>query len=128
MPFVENSILDTTKKALGVDSEYTRFDPEIIMHINSVFTTLQQLGVGPAAGYMIEGQNNLWSEFISNPYTMNSVKTLMAFKVRLAWDPPGVASVLASMERQVQELEWRLNVANDTTWTHPFQSTDPDED
>lgn len=127
MPFVENSILDSTKKALGVDADYSAFDHEIIMHINSAFTTLQQLGVGPKAGYMIQNKNNLWPEFITNPLTMNSVKTLIAFKVRLAWDPPQ-PSVISSMERQIQELEWRLNVANDDTWTHPFPTTSPDED
>ena len=47
------SILQSVKKMLGIIPEYTNFDDDIIMHINSVFMILQQLGVGPKEGFAI---------------------------------------------------------------------------
>ena len=34
---MEDSILNSIKKLLGIDEYYTQFDADIIMHINSVF-------------------------------------------------------------------------------------------
>ena len=42
------SILTSIKKMLGIDEEYTHFDADVIMDINSVLMILTQLGVGPA--------------------------------------------------------------------------------
>ena len=43
---MEYSILNTIKKMLGLDANYTTFDTDIIVHINSALMTLTQLGVG----------------------------------------------------------------------------------
>lgn len=113
MPFVPDSILDTTKKALGIDADYTDFDVDVIMHINSAFATLNQLGVGPLNGFMIEDSSKLWSDYINDNLKINSVKTLMYLKVRLVFDPAGTASLQAAMESQIKEFEWRLMVVVD---------------
>lgn len=44
---IMESVLTSIKKMLGITEEYEHFDSDIIMHINSVFMILTQLGVGP---------------------------------------------------------------------------------
>lgn len=106
------SILTSIKKMLGIAEEYGQFDADIIMHINSVFMTLTQLGVGPSDGFYIEDSLALWEDYISDPTKLQAVKTYMYLKVRLVFDPASVgSSTLASYERQIQELEWRLILA-----------------
>lgn len=106
------SILTSIKKQLGIDKEYTQFDDEIIMHINSVFTTLTQLGVGPSTGFHIEDESAIWTDFVSDISRLHAVKTYIYMKVRLIFDPASLQSAtLAAYERQIQEFEWRLNVA-----------------
>lgn len=105
------SILTSIKKMLGITEEDTTFDADIIIYINSVFTTLMQLGVGPSAGFYIEDAISEWSDFIEDLTNLQAVKTYVFLKVKLLFDPGSVgASTLASYERQIQELEWRLNV------------------
>jgi hypothetical protein len=105
------SILDSTKKILGLPSDHTEFDLDIITHINSVFTILTGLGVGPAAGYMIEDKVPLWSDYMADDYRLNLVKSLMYLRVRLLFDPPGTTFLLNSQEEQIKEFQWRLEVA-----------------
>lgn len=110
-----DSILTSIKKMLGISAEYTHFDADIIMHINSVFTTLTQLGVGPTQGFYIEDDLTEWVEFIPDMTKLQAVKSYMYLRVRLLFDPSSIGSAtLASYERQIQELEWRLNVAAET--------------
>lgn len=107
-----DSILTSIKKLLGIAEEYEHFDPDIIMHINSVFMTLTQLGVGPSEGFFINDEETIWTDFIPDIAKLQAVKTYMYLKVRLLFDPSSLGSAtLASYERQIQELEWRLNVA-----------------
>lgn len=111
---MDDSILTSIKKLLGITEEYTQFDTDIIMHINSVFSTLTQLGVGPAAGFMIEDDGAIWSEYLtpSDP-RLNFVKTYIYLKVRLVFDPPQSSAVIDAINRNISELEWRINVAVD---------------
>lgn len=105
------SILTSIKKLLGITEEYNQFDPDIIMHINSVFMILTQLGVGPAEGFSIEDDTAVWTDFIQDVKKLESVKTYIYLKVKLAFDPPLSSAVIESMNRLINELEWRLNVA-----------------
>lgn len=105
------SILTSIKKMLGIAEENTDFDADIIMHINSVFTTLTQLGVGPSEGFYIETKDDIWEDYISDYIKLQAVKTYIYLKVRLLFDPSSLgSSTLAAYERQIQELEWRLNI------------------
>lgn len=106
----KDSILNSIKKILGIDLEYDVYDQDIIMHINSVFSTLNQLGVGPDAGFYIEDDEQEWSAFIEDDKKINSVKTYIAMKVRLIFDPPATSFVITAFENQIKEFEWRLNV------------------
>lgn len=107
------SILQTIKKLLGIDQDYDVFDPEIIVHINSAFSTLHQLGVGPAQAFSINGGSELWSAFVGDRLDINSAQTYIYLKVRLVFDPPTSSFVITAFENQAKELEWRLNVAVD---------------
>lgn len=105
------SILTSIKKLLGIDEEYTQFDSDIIMHINSVFLNLTQLGVGPSEGFLIEDDTATWDDFIGDSNQLQAVKSYVYIKVKLLFDPPLSSSVTESMNRMISELEWRLNVA-----------------
>ena len=109
------SILTSIKKLLGITEEYDQFDPDIIMHINSVFMILTQLGVGPAEGFSIEDDTAVWTDFIQDIKKLESVKTYIYLKVKLAFDPPLSSAAIESMNRLINELEWRLNVAAEST-------------
>ena len=105
------SILTSIKQMLGITAEYTQFDNELIMHINSAFLSLTQLGVGPAEGFMITGADETWGDFIEDNIQLQAAKTCMYLKVKLVFDPPLSSSLEASMTRQIAEFEWRLNAA-----------------
>lgn len=107
------SILTSIKKLLGIEEEYTQFDADIIMHVNTVFLNLTQLGVGPSEGFLIEDDTAIWEDFIGDSSQLQAVKTYMYLKVKLLFDPPLSSSVTESMNRMIAELEWRLNVAVD---------------
>ena len=108
------SILTSIKKLLGIEADYTHFDADLIIHINSVFSILAQIGVGPADGFSITGANEVWSDFIEGDSKMFSlVKSYMHLKVKLLFDPPLGSAVMESINRQISEFEWRLFVAAD---------------
>ena len=117
---MEESILRNTKKILGVDPEDESFDVDIITHINSVFSTLTQLGLGPVGGFVIEGDEEEWNDFLETDLEKNSVRTYMFLKVRLFFDPPQTSFVLDALNRQAEQLEWRLNVNREhDAWVDP---------
>lgn len=105
-----DSILTSIKKLLGIAEEYNHFDGDLIMHINSVFSILTQLGVGPSEGFYIEDDSTTWNEFTNDVKTLNEVKSYMYLKVKSLFDPPLSSSVMESMNRSISEFEWRLNV------------------
>lgn len=108
------SILTTIKKLLGIAEEYEHFDSDIIVHINSAFMILTQLGVGPAKGFSISDEMSLWSDFLGDDPRLEAVKTYIHLKVKLLFDPPTNSAVIESLNKSISELEWRLNVAAET--------------
>ena len=103
------SILTSIKKLLGIPEDYEHYDSDIIMHINSVFMILNQLGVGPSNGFSITDKTAVWSNFISDNNNLEAVKSYVYMKVRLLFDPPLSSAVMECMNRMIGELEWRLN-------------------
>lgn len=112
-----DSILTSIKKLLGITEEYEHFDPDIIIHINSAFMILNQLGVGPEEGFAIEDKSSTWDEFIPSGSNLEAVKTYVHLKVKLMFDPPLSSTVIEAIKSQINELEWRLNVSADTSTT-----------
>lgn len=108
-----DSILDSVKKVVGIDSDYTAFDTDILMHINSAFATLHQLGVGPSDGFQITDKVSKWNEFLGEDHTLNNVKSYIYIYVRIRFDPPQSSAGLTSFKEMEKEYEWRLNVAGE---------------
>lgn len=107
---MEESILLSIKKMLGITADYTHFDPDIVMHINSVFMTLKQLGVGPINGFIIEDESTHWSDYIDDPLEYQAVKTYIYCKVKLIFDPPQSSAHIEALKQNAAEYEWRLNL------------------
>lgn len=109
-----DSILTSIKKLLGIAKEYDHFDQDIVMHINSAFSVLTQLGVGPDEGFYIKDASKTWSEFLYDDPRLEFVKIYIYLKVKLAFDPPLSSAVIEAINRQISELEWRINVTVDS--------------
>jgi len=105
------SILNSIKTLLGIQISDTSFDNELIIHINSAFAVLAQLGVGPTNGLKIHGSTETWSYLLYDPVMAEDIKLATYFRVRLSFDPPASSFVLESMKKQLDELEWRIEVA-----------------
>ena len=108
------SILTSIKKLLGLTEADTSFDTDIIIHINSVFATLKQLGVGPTKGFRIADAKAKWNEFATDEEFIDSVKTYIYLKVKLVFDPPLNSGIMEAYKQEIKEIEWRLNVDKDT--------------
>lgn len=105
-----DSILQNTKKLLGLDSEYTEFDEEIKIHINSAFSALSQLGAAPPEGFMLITGEETWDSLLEDRTQIEMVKTWLYLKVRLVFDPPTTSFAITAIENQISELNFRLNV------------------
>lgn len=118
------SILTSVKKTLGLDESYTAFDEDILMHINSTFGTLNQLGIGPEFGFAIEDADATWDAFIGTDPRLNSVKTYVCLCVRILWDRIEPGYLLEALKQQKLEYEVRLNMyREETKWINPFGLT-----
>lgn len=110
---MQDSILMTIRKLVCGDPYADHFDTDLLVHINACFSILNQLGVGPENGFIVTDQTQSWSSYIADNYILNMVKTYITLKVRLIFDPPLTSSVLEAMNKEISQLEWRLNVAVD---------------
>ena len=110
---MSESILVSIKKLLGVAEEYDFFDADILMHINTAFMVLYQLGVGPSEPFMIEDASATWSDFLGDSKDLAGVKTYIYLKVKLVFDPPQSSAAMEAIKQNIAELEWRLNVTAD---------------
>lgn len=109
----DDSILISIKKLLGIMPEVTAFDQDIIIHINTVFSILASVGVGPKTGFRITGDSEVWDSFLSqcsddNPHLYDDVKTYVYMKVKIVFDPPSSSSLLDSYNNLIKEIEYRM--------------------
>ena len=115
------SILTSIKKILGIAESDTSFDVDIMFHINSVFASLNQLGIGPDEGFMIEDDQATWDDFLGTDPRLNNVKTYVHLRVKILFDPPQTSFLGDSLDKQVEKLEWLLNVQREgSAWVDPF--------
>lgn len=110
---MEESILNSIKKMLGLSPDMKHFDLDIIFYINSVFTILMQLGVGPEGGYSIVDDGDTWTDYLDDAKNLECIKAYVYLKTRMMFDPPANSFVLTAMKEQAAELEWRLNIEVD---------------
>lgn len=122
---MSESILNSTKNALMIADDYTVFDGQIIMFINSVFSDLEQLGVGPEVGFQITDATTTWDAFLGLDPRLNNVKTYMFLRVRLLFDPPTTSYQITAFDKQREELEVRMLMrAEHTNWVDPNPTVD----
>lgn len=119
--FNSESILTSVKKWIGLDESFPAFDPDVIMAINGWLMTLRQLGVNIPASFRVTGATNTWSEMLGERADLESVKTWLYIKARLTFDPPSTSFVIKALEDQAKELEWRLNIQEDTPASNPVE-------
>lgn len=105
---MEESILNSVKKMLGLEPNYDAFDLDIIMLINSALMTLAQIGVGPKAGYKITSSEETWSAILPDDRLVEAVKTYVYYRVRIMFDPPANSFVLDAIKEEMREAEWRI--------------------
>lgn len=108
------SVLTSIKKLLGMGEDYTVYDTDVMIHINSVFADLKRLGVGPSEGFKVTGPYETWSDFTGDVIDFESVKTYVYLRVRLLFDPPSSAAAIEAMKAQADKYEWLLNVSAET--------------
>ena len=110
---VPESILKTIRKMVGPAEDYQYFDTDLIININSAFSRLCQLGVGPESPFKITGEDETWSDFMCDGY-QEEIKTYVYLKTRLIFDPPANGSVVNTYKEEIEKLEWLLKeVARD---------------
>lgn len=107
---MENSILTSIKKLLGIEEDYEHFDTDIIILINAAFMNLNQLGIGPEQGFVIQDKSMKWSDFIGDRKDLEAIKSYVYLKTKLIFDPPQMGYLVDAIKTQITELEWRLNV------------------
>ncbi len=110
---MQDSILLSIKKMLGIEPEYTHFDPDIIAAINSILMVLTQVGVGPSNGFYISDEHASWTDLTGLRVDLEAVKTYVYLRVKIIFDPPTSSFVLNAMQETMRELEWRLNINAD---------------
>lgn len=109
----DESILTETKKVLGQDEDSTVFDQDIRMHINSALGTLNQLGLGPVGGFEVIDETQTWADFLVTDVKLSPVKSYVHLRVKLLFDPPANSWTITAMKDQIEQLEWRLNIARE---------------
>jgi hypothetical protein len=120
---MEQSILRSTKKALHVSPDDDSFDLDVVTQINSAFSTLNDLGVGPEDGFIIEDDAPVWEDFLSgDKVQISQIKTFVTLKSRLGFDPPAAGFLLTAIESQIQELVTRISMRRENAeWTPPVE-------
>lgn len=110
---MSDSILNTVKHTLNLLPDDHVFDPTVLLHINSTLSTLTQLGVGPTQGFRIDDDTANWTDLLSGDDRLNNVKSYVYLQVRLLFDPPGNSFAVTAIQKQIEELQWRINVARE---------------
>ena len=112
----ETSILASTKKLASVHEEDNHFDLDIIVAINAALFTLNQLGVGPDEPFVVKDEYDSWEDFIPEGDSLAEiVKQYVAFKVKLAFDPPTNSFLVDNIRKQLDEYEFRMLVEAEKT-------------
>lgn len=115
---MDSSILNELRKVVGGSTspgEITHFDMDLMMHANTYFANLTQLGVG-TPGFMLQDDTQTWRDFLGDNYPperLSQVKTYIYIKVRLVFDPPQSSAHISTLKEEAKEIEWRLNVEVD---------------
>jgi hypothetical protein len=106
---VDENILDSVKTYLGIAADELGFDAEILMLINSAFSTLADVNISAMPTTMVTDNTLEWSAVPMDDGQLGNVKLYVFIEVKLAFDPPQLPAVLSSFSERKQELVWRIN-------------------
>jgi hypothetical protein len=115
-----DSIFVSIKKMLGLEDNYTPFDSDILVHINSALMTLTQLGIGPEEGFIVEDYSTTWGDFLTNKVMLGAVKNYVYTYVKMLFDAPSNSFVMESLKSKLEEMGWRLKVQAESVKTFDF--------
>ena len=107
---VNDSILASVKKILGITDDNTEFDVDLIIYINTVLASLIQMGVGPQEGYVITDRENTWYEFTGGNKKIEMTKSYVALRVRKLFDPPQSSVLMEALNQEMDEAKWRAYI------------------
>lgn len=126
---MDDSILDSVKKIVDIAEGINEFDNRIIMYINTSLATLNQLGVGPEHGFMIQDATPTWEDFLGSDPNFNLVQSYVCLQVRMLFDPPTTSFTIDAMNNQIAKFEWRISVYREgKDWSDPNPPPIPDDD
>jgi hypothetical protein len=108
---MESSILKSVKKRLGIPDDYDVYDEDVLMNINSALSTITQLGVGPEVGFEVQDDSATWEQLLGGDFRLNQVRDYVTLKTRLVFDPPPTSFGISSIEKLLEEMAWRIEVA-----------------
>ena len=108
------SILDSIKKLIGIEDTETYFDSDIVTGVNSAFSSLNQIGIGPDDGFSISDNTKVWNDYLTDVRTLELVKSYVHLKTKLLFDPPSSSSIVDIINKEISEFEWRINVIKTT--------------
>ena len=114
-----DSILNSTKHALGLTEDHTVFDQDVIMHINGAISEFTQLGVGPKEGYSITDATDEWPDFLGDSKRLELVKSCLYLKVKLIFDPPETSFAIDAINKVIERYEWRINFEAEGAFNEP---------
>lgn len=107
---MENSILLTIKSMLGLEKDYTPFDEELVWHINSAIMVAHQLGIGNY-NFAITGSSETWQDWLGDSADrISAIQHYIYMQTKLSWDPPANSFVVSALQKQIDEMTWRLNI------------------
>lgn len=110
---INDSILTSTKKLLGIAEEYEHFDLDIMIHINTFLSRLNQIGVG-ATNFRINDKTATWHDFLGDDEVkFQQARNYVYIRTKLLFDPPQSGAANEAMKETMRELEWLLMVDAD---------------
>lgn len=112
---LQESILGTIKKLIGFEDDYTQFDTDLVIHINTAFASLAQIGSNLKEGFFITDKNNLWSEYTTDTAILEPIKMYVYLKTKMVFDPPASSMVIETIKQTINELEFRIQISADSS-------------
>lgn len=108
---MDESILVSIKKLIGLAPEDDSFDFDLITHINSSIDVLRQLGIDSEV--YVEDDSLTWGDYLPSVIYLQLVKSYIYLKVRKWFDPPQNGTAMEALNSSIAEFEWRINVTVD---------------
>jgi hypothetical protein len=122
---VNQSILQTIRSAVGLSSDTTDFDTELLMHINGAIGKLNQNGVGNFL--VVDNEDQKWidlqdtTQVEGNKY-FQMIPLFISMSTKLLFDPPPPSSVQYH-EEHANQLLWRLKIAYEEPYVAPVTTS-----